>query len=184
MTSPAPTSEGHVYLGHVFHVAGSPTLAEAPAHLVSLPQGALVTASDGTIAWVGRAVDLPADFDSLPVTDTRGGFILPGFVDTHVHFPQTYSTDAYGGGQLLEWLDNCVFPAESRLQDDEFAAAIARDFTRRRTAAGTTSALVFGSAFPHAQDALFAESERAGLRLVSGREIGRASCRERVLWYV
>jgi guanine deaminase len=162
---------GHVYLGHIFHIMGSPTLAEAPAHLVSLPQGALVTASDGTIAWVGRAADLPAGFGTLPVTDTRGGFILPGFVDTHVHFPQTYSTDAYGGGQLLEWLDNCVFPAESRLRDEGFATAIARDFTRRRTAAGTTSALVFGSAFPHAQDALFAESERAGLRLVSGRGI-------------
>jgi guanine deaminase len=165
------TGLGTVYLGHVFHVAGSPKLAEAPAHLVSLPQGALVTASDGTIAWVGRAVDLPAGFDNLPVTDTRGGFILPGFVDTHAHFPQTYSTDAYGGGQLLEWLDNCVFPAESRLQDDDFARAIARDFTRRRTAAGTTSALVFGSAFPHAQDALFTESQAAGLRLVSGRGI-------------
>ena len=65
----------HVYLGHVFHVAGSPTLAEAPAHLVSLPQGALVTAADGTIAWVGRAADLPAGFSSLAVTDTLGGFI-------------------------------------------------------------------------------------------------------------
>ena len=166
-----PASLAHVYLGHVFHVAGSPTLAEASAHLVSIPQGALVTADDGSIAWVGRAIDLPVGFDRLPVTDTHGGFILPGFVDTHIHFPQTYSTDAYGGGQLLEWLDNCVFPAETRLQDEDFAAAIARDFTRRRTLAGTTSALVFGSAFPHAQDALFTESERAGLRLVSGRGI-------------
>ncbi|MDH6237598.1 amidohydrolase family protein [Cryobacterium sp. CG_9.6] len=162
---------GHVYLGHVFHVSGAPSLAEAPAHLVSLPQGALVTTAQGTIAWVGRAADLPTDFVSLPVTDTRGGFILPGFVDTHIHFPQTYSTDASGGGQLLEWLDNCVFPAETRLQNEEFAIAIAREFTRRRVMAGTTSALVFGSAFPGAQDALFAESERAGLRLVSGRGI-------------
>jgi guanine deaminase len=169
---PAVAGElAQVYLGHVFSIAGAPALADAPAHLVSIPRGALVTAADGTIAWVGRAADLPAGFEALPVTDTRGGFILPGFVDTHAHFPQTYTTDAYGGGQLLEWLDNCVFPAETRLRDDNFAAAIARDFTRRRTAAGTTSALVFGSAFPHAQDALFAETQRAGLRLVSGRGI-------------
>jgi guanine deaminase len=169
---PAGAGElAQVYLGHVFSIAGAPVLADAPAHLVSIPRGALVTAADGTIAWVGREADLPAGFEALPVTDTRGGFILPGFVDTHAHFPQTYTTDAYGGGQLLEWLDNCVFPAETRLRNEDFAAAIARDFTRRRTAAGTTSALVFGSAFPHAQDALFAETERAGLRLVSGRGI-------------
>jgi guanine deaminase len=173
--SPGPSSgmhaTGHVYRGHVFHISGSPVVADARAHLVSLPDGALVTSPDGTIAWVGPFAELPAAFAGHPVTDNRGGFILPGFVDTHLHYPQTYSTDAYGGGQLLEWLDNCVFPAEARLHDPEFAARIARDFTRRRVAAGTTSALVFGSAFPHAQDALFSESRDAGLRLVSGRGV-------------
>lgn len=164
-------AEGRVYRGHVFHIAGAPTVAEARRHLVSLRDGALVTHPDGTIAWVGPHADLPVAFARLAVTDNRGGFIVPGFVDTHLHFPQTYTTDAYGGGQLLDWLDACVFPAESRLADPEFAADVARDFTRRRAASGTTSALVFGSAFPHAQDALFAASERAGLRLVSGRGI-------------
>ncbi|MEB0307244.1 amidohydrolase family protein, partial [Cryobacterium sp. 10I1] len=104
---PAPTA--HVYRGHVFHIAGSPVVADAREHLVSLPDGALVTGADGRIAWVGPFAALPAAFRDHPVTDNRGGFILPGFVDTHLHYPQTYSTDAYGGGQLLEWLDNCVF---------------------------------------------------------------------------
>ncbi|HZK59925.1 MAG TPA: amidohydrolase family protein, partial [Cryobacterium sp.] len=171
MLSTRGPRSAQVYRGHVFHIAGAPTVDSARRHLVSLPDGALVTDADGTIAWVGDFALLPAAFAALPVTDNRGGFILPGFVDTHLHFPQTYSTDAYGGGELLEWLDNCVFPAEARLADPAFAERIARDFTRRRVAAGTTSALVFGSAFPHAQDALFAETERAGLRLVSGRGI-------------
>ncbi len=165
------TPSSRVYRGHIFHIAGSPTVAAAHRHLVSLPDGVLVTTDTGRIAWVGSFVDLPAVYETLAVTDNRGGFILPGFVDTHVHFPQTYSTDSYGGGQLLEWLDNCVFPAEARLADPGFGEQIARDFTRRRVAAGTTSALVFGSAFPPAQDALFEESHRAGLRLVSGRGI-------------
>jgi guanine deaminase len=99
------------YRGHIFHIAGAPTVGTARSHLVSLPDGALVTTNEGQIAWVGSFPDLPAPYSHLPVTDNRGGFILPGFVDTHLHFPQTYSTDAYGGGQLLEWLDNCVFPA-------------------------------------------------------------------------
>jgi len=163
------TSGSEVFRGHIFHIAGAPTVAHAREHLVSLPDGALVTGVDGTILWVGVFVELPARFAALPVT--RTGFIVPGFVDTHLHFPQTYTTDAYGGGQLLEWLDECVFPAESRLADPEFAGQIARDFTRRRASVGTTSALVFGSAFPAAQDALFEATRAAGLRLVSGRGI-------------
>ncbi|MFC5930052.1 amidohydrolase family protein [Cryobacterium melibiosiphilum] len=162
-------SRAHVYRGHIFHVAGAPTVQQAHDHLVSLPAGALVTSTTGTIAWVGEFEALPAEFAALPVS--RAGFIVPGFVDTHVHFPQTYTTDAYGGGQLLEWLETCIFPAEAELADAAFAAQVARDFTRARINAGTTSALVFGSAFAHAQDSLFEETRRAGLRVVSGRGI-------------
>jgi guanine deaminase len=159
------------YLGHIFHVAGAPMVADAREHLVSLPDGALVVSDTGTIEWIGAAADLPSTFAGASVVDNRGGYIVPGFVDAHLHFPQTYSTDSYGGGQLLEWLDNCIFPAESRLADPEFAERIARDFTRRRVAVGTTAAMVFGSAFPHAQDALFRTTRDAGLRVVSGRGI-------------
>jgi guanine deaminase len=88
-----------------------------------------------------------------------------------VHYPQVFSTDAFGGGQLLEWLERCIFPAERRLADTDFAALAAAAFTRRRVAAGTTAAMVFGSAFPGAQDALFKASLAAGLRTVSGRGI-------------
>lgn len=144
-------------------------MQRAREHLVSLPDGALVTGPMGTIAWVGEFAELPAEFAELPVT--QAGFIVPGFVDTHAHFPQTYTTDAVGGGQLLEWLETCIFPAEAQLADPTFAAQVARDFTRARIQAGTTSALVFGSAFPHAQDSLFEETRRAGLRVVSGRGI-------------
>ncbi|MBB5640788.1 amidohydrolase family protein [Cryobacterium roopkundense] len=164
-------SPGHVYRGHVFDIAGSPTLAEARSQLRSIPNGALAVRAQGTIAWRGPFVELPAEFASWGVSGDAGHFLLPGFVDAHVHLAQTYSTDAFGGGQLLDWLDSCVFPAEARLQDTAFASRIARDFTRRRVAAGTTSALVFGSAFPEAQHELFEATERSGLRIVSGRGI-------------
>ena len=159
-----------VYRGHVFHIAGAPRVQEAASHLVSLPDGALAVGDDGTIVWVGEHADLPAGLDDAPVVET-GGYLLPGFVDTHVHFAQTYAMDAYGGGQLLEWLEHCIFPSEARLADDAFAARVARDFVRRRVAAGTTAAMVFGSAFPGAQDALFRETLASGLRIVSGRGV-------------
>ncbi|OOB89596.1 amidohydrolase family protein [Rathayibacter sp. VKM Ac-2630] len=160
-----------VHRGHLLHVAGRPALEQARACLVSIPDGALVVDDSGVIAWTGRVADLPDAYRALPVIGDSSAILVPGFVDAHVHFPQTYSLDGYGGGQLLEWLDGTIFPAEARLADEAFAARIARDFTRRRIAAGTTAAMVFGSAFPHAQDALFERSREAGLRLVSGRGV-------------
>lgn len=158
------------HLGHVFHVAGSPTVDAAAAALVEIPDGALVVDDDGTIVYCGPAETRPQR-PGETVVEHESAYLLPGFVDTHIHFPQTYSVDAYGGGQLLEWLNTCIFPAEARLADPSFAREAARDFTARRIATGTTAAMVFGSAFPAAQDALFTETRRAGLRIVSGRGI-------------
>ncbi|OZE35972.1 guanine deaminase [Rhodococcus sp. 05-2254-6] len=160
-----------VHRGHIFHVAGSPTVLDAAAALVSIPDGALVVGDDGKIEFCGEFDSLPTEFAQHTVADHRPAFLLPGFVDTHIHFPQTYAGDSYGGGQLLEWLNTCIFPSESRFADPEFAAAAARDFCAARIRAGTTQAMVFGSAFPHAQDSLFAETLEHGLRIVSGRGV-------------
>ncbi|MDH3524077.1 MAG: guanine deaminase [Acidobacteriota bacterium] len=161
-----------LHRGHVFHLAGRPTVEEAPEALVEIPDGALAVGDDGIIEWCGRWADrLEDEEEEVRIVDHGGAFILPGFVDAHVHFPQVYSVDAYGGGQLLEWLDECIFPAEARLADEAFARGAAREFCRRLAAAGTTTSLVFGSAFPVAQDALFEEYRRRGLRGVIGRGI-------------
>lgn len=160
-----------LHRGHIFHIAGSPTVTEAPGALVSLPDGALVLDDTGTILYCGPHADLPAEHAAAQVHDHRPGYLIPGFVDTHIHFPQTFIGDAYGGGQLLEWLNGCIFPSESKFADPAFAALAATEFCDRRVAAGTTAAMVFGSAFPHAQDALFTETMRRGLRIVSGRGI-------------
>lgn len=160
-----------IHLGHVFHIAGSPTVTTATQALVSIPDGALVLDDDGRIVFCGDRAEIPAEYESAELHDHRPGFLLPGFVDTHVHFPQTYAGDSYGGGQLLEWLNQCIFPSESKFADPEFANQAAVDFCARRVAAGTTAAMVFGSAFPHAQDALFSQTQKAGLRVVSGRGI-------------
>lgn len=160
-----------VHYGHVFHVAGAPRLTEAAAALASYPDGALAVDDRGAIVFCGDRDALPRELATGSVHDHRGGFLLPGFVDTHLHFPQTFAVDSYGGGQLLEWLNRCIFPSESRFAEPDVAARAAVEFCNRRIAAGTTAAMVFGSAFPHAQDALFERTREAGLRLVSGRGI-------------
>lgn len=156
------------YRGHLLHITGAPSLADAPSHLVSIPDGTIIVDDAGLITYSGEYLTLPAGAE---VVDLRPGFLLPGFIDTHIHFPQTYCTNAFGGGQLLNWLERCIFPAEAALADPEFARVAARDFCAKRISVGTTTALVFGSAFPDAQDALFDESMRTGLRTISGRGI-------------
>jgi len=160
-----------IHLGHIFHLAGSPLVTEAAAALVSIPEGALVIEDNGTIAFCGERADVPLRYRSTPVSDHRPGFLLPGFVDSHAHFPQTFAGDSYNGGQLLEWLNECIYPSEARFADPGFAKRAAVEFCDRRIASGTTAAMVFGSPFPAAQDALFSETRRRGLRMVSGRGI-------------
>jgi guanine deaminase len=160
-----------IHLGHIFHLAGAPLVTEAAKALVSIPEGALVVNDGGKIAFCGQRADVPYEYQSTPVSDHRPGFLLPGFVDAHVHFPQTFAGDSYGGGQLLEWLNLCMFPSEARFADPAFAQQAAVEFCDRRIASGTTAAMVVGSPFPHAQDALFTETQRRGLRVVSGRGI-------------
>ena len=87
---------------------------------------------------------------------------LKGIVDLHVHYPQVGVIGAMGL-KLLEWLRTRTLPEEARLADPDHAREVARVFVRGLAANGTTTALVFGSHFPDAQEALFAEAEDAGI---------------------
>ncbi len=93
--------------------------------------------------------------------------LVPGFVDTHVHFPQIRAIGGLGM-PLLDWLERCALPEESKLADDGYARAVAREFLDGLVSSGTTSALVFGSHFPSAMDELFAAAEHRGLNITSG----------------
>lgn len=126
-----------------------------------------VAFADGRILSTGSFADVRRDHPDAAVLETGGALLLPGFVDTHVHYPQLAVVGAMGL-ELLEWLEVRALPEEARLADPAYAQAVARDFVRGLAAAGTTTALVFGSHFPDAQEALFAEAERVGLRITSG----------------
>ena len=155
--------------GHVFHVTGSPDVATASNAVVQVPDGAVLVSSEGTIAWSGAWADRPSV--EATVVDHHGAFLLPGFVDSHLHYPQVHCVDAYGGGQLLTWLERVVFPSEARLAQPAFARQAALALCDRLVRAGTTTSLVFGSQFPAAQDALAEEVGARGLRMITGRTI-------------
>jgi guanine deaminase len=135
---------------------------------------ALRTFSDGAVAFAdgrilacGSFADVAAAYPEGETIDARDAFLLPGFVDCHVHYPQIGVIGAMGL-ELLEWLRTRTLPEEARLGDEEYAAQVAGTFVRALAANGTTTALVFGSHFPAAQEALFVAAQDAGLRIASG----------------
>lgn len=126
-----------------------------------------VSVVDGVIAARGefRAVRASAPHDE--VVDLRDGVLLPGFVDTHVHYPQIRAIGGLGR-PLLDWLEHSALPEEARLRDTAYATDVAGEFVHGMIHAGTTSALVFGSHFAGAVDTLFTTAARAGMRVTSG----------------
>lgn len=136
--------------------------------------GALRADSDVAFVIDDGLIVARTDFDSArsdhpgtEVIDLRSGILIPGMIDTHVHYPQVRSI-GHLGLPLLDWLDRHILPAESELADEAHARDLATDFVTGLTSAGTTSALVFGSHFASAVDSLFARAAEVGLRITSG----------------
>lgn len=106
--------------------------------------------------------------DDVAVLDYRGKLIVPGFVDTHIHYPQTEMIGAYGE-QLLEWLQQYTFPVESQYHCPQHAAKMSAFFLHQLLSNGTTTALVFGTVHPESVDALFTAADGLGMRLIAGK---------------
>ena len=140
--------------------------------------GLLVRA--GGIVDRGSFPELRRRYAGDEVVDLTGGLVLPGFVDTHVHFPQVRVIGGLGM-PLLDWLQRCALPEEARLSDERYAQAVAAEFVRGLAQAGTTTALVFGAHFASAVDALFAEADRVGLRVTSGLVVSDRLLRDDLL---
>ena len=139
-----------------------------------LEDDALEAFTDGAVAFSGGRIlacgpwaAVSGAYPEASVLDARDSLLLPGFVDCHVHFPQVRMIGAMGL-ELLDWLRLRALPEEARMADSAYAAAVASEFVSGLAASGTTTALVFGSHFPEAQEALFAAAVAGGLRVFSG----------------
>src|SRR5215472_4949530 len=153
-----------IYAGTIIDTPGDPFDGD-PGD--ALAETGAVCVRDGIICARGTFAALRAEFPSEPVTELPGGMLVPGFIDTHVHFPQIRAIGGLGM-PLLDWLERCALPEESKLADQAYAREVAGEFLSGLLASGTTSALVFGSHFAAAMDELFAAAERHGLNVTSG----------------
>lgn len=128
----------------------------------------LLIVENGKVKDLGNYQDLQAKYTDIPITEYREHLIVSGFIDTHIHFPQTEMIASYGE-QLLEWLSTYTFPTERKFADRNYASKIASIFLNELLRNGTTTALVFTAVFPQSTDAFFEEAQRRNLRMIAGK---------------
>jgi len=132
-----------------------------------IPDGLMVL-EDGKVKAFGPYERLRDDYSGVPITAYPGKLILPGFIDTHTHYPQLEMIAAYGE-QLLAWLNQYTFPTEGKFSDKAYAQQIASRFLDGLLRNGTTTALVFAAVYPQSVEAFFEEASRRNLRMISGK---------------
>jgi len=157
--------------GPLLTFTGDPFQDGLDKTMLHWPDG-MVAIADGRISHVGPADAVAA---LLPAgTDIRNwgrdALISAGFVDTHVHFPQTPMIASYGA-QLLDWLERYTFPTELQFADKQYARSVAQLFLRENLRNGITTACVYCTVHPQSVDALFEEAEKLGLRLAAGKAL-------------
>ena len=136
------------------------------------PDGLLAVGPDAQgrqrVLAAGAWSDLAPRFGSGPVEHLPGRIIAPGFVDMHIHFPQTDVIGSPADG-LLPWLENYTFPHEKRFAVPEYSAQVAQFFIAELLRNGVTTALAFATSHPASAEALFAEAQHHQMRLITGK---------------
>lgn len=154
--------------GTLVYLTGDPFFETSEKCLHYIEDGILVV-EDGKIIQSGTASEILKFIDSdIPVHHYPNGIILPGFVDTHIHYVQTDMMGSYGK-QLLDWLEQYTFPEEQKFSSYEHCKDVAKRFLTEMLKSGTTTALVFCAVYPQSVDALFEEAQSRNVRLIAGK---------------
>lgn len=138
----------------------------------------LLLIKDGLIDYVGPAKNMLSSLGSdIPIDHFPDALLVPGFVDCHVHYPQTNVIASFGT-QLLDWLNTYTFPAEAAFADQAIAEETAQFFIDELLRNGTTSALVFATVHAGSVDAIFEAAQAKNLRLAAGKVLMDRNCPE------
>ena len=131
------------------------------------PDGLLIL-KQGKIHALGNYDTLVSQYPQIPIQTYRDRIIIPGLIDTHIHYPQTDIIGSYGE-QLLEWLNRYTFPTERKFADKTYAREVADFFLEELLRNGTTTAMVFATVFPESVDAFFEAAEARNLCMITGK---------------
>ncbi|MFY0618002.1 guanine deaminase [Shimia sp.] len=154
-------------LGQTLSFAQNPfhtQLSEAVRH--NTQGGVLI--SEGKIQQVGDGATLQAAHPDAQVMDYGDRLICAGFVDAHVHYPQT-GIIASWGKRLIDWLNSYTFPEEMRFGERPYADQMAQTYLDLTTRHGVTTMASFCTIHPESVDALFTAAQARGQRVVAGK---------------
>ncbi len=153
----------HLIRGRVLGFHADPAVTDDNHRYIE--DGAILIEA-GKIVAVGDYASLARP--DLAETDHRPHLIMPGFIDTHIHFPQVQVIASWGA-QLLDWLNTYTFPEESRFNQQGHAPAMADAFLNILTDHGTTTAVAFCSVHPESAEALFSAAHARNMAMVAGK---------------
>ena len=157
------------YRAAILHSLADPAVVGVEQSYEYFEDGILLI-ENGKVAQVGAAAELLPKLAGVEVQHYPDALITPGFIDTHIHYPQTGMIASYGE-QLLDWLNTYTFPTEKQFEDKAHASDVAAIFLKELLRNGTTTALVFGTVHPQSVDAFFDQAEKLNLRMIAGKAL-------------
>ena len=154
------------YRARIFHLLDDP---QSDVEAYQYFKDGLLVIEDGHVKAVGNFRTLVKTLRaSTKINHYKNHLIMPGFIDTHIHFPQVDIMGSYGR-QLMDWLNEYVFPTEMTFKDKKVCKRTAKFFIDELLRNGTTSALVFGTVHEGSVDALFEQAQKRRMRLIAGK---------------
>jgi len=159
------------------NIAHFPTATKQPEQDISIILDGGLVIDNGTIVAVAPFNEVNASFPQASIVDHSGKWLVPGFIDSHLHYPQTQSIASYGE-QLLSWLENYTFPTERLFSETAHASDIAQVFLRQLLKNGTTTGFVFSSVHKTCCDALFTAANEINMAIVAGKVCMDRNCPE------
>lgn len=158
-------SKKTIYRGSILDYVGDPSVDPSA---VRFEADGFLAVEEGRICARGPYAALAGNAEQGSIVDLRDKLIVPGFIDAHVHYPQTAMIASYGE-QLLAWLETYTFPAELAFSDLDHAERMARFFVRELLRNGTTTALVLCTVHPQSVEALASVALELDQRLILGK---------------
>ncbi len=153
--------------GQTLRFAENPFSGDPASACVHERRGAVVI-EDGTVLANGNADALEREYSDAKTIDYKNSLILPGFIDSHVHYPQT-AIIASWGKRLIEWLNGYTFPEETRFADADHAAETAARFFDLNIQNGITTCCSYCTIHPQSVDAYMTEARARGMRVAGGK---------------
>ncbi|HYD59519.1 MAG TPA: guanine deaminase [Noviherbaspirillum sp.] len=175
MTLNTASPSCQAYRASILHFTADPAFDDKA---YAWHEDGLLVVEDGKVKAAGNYAQLRTTLpEGVVVRDYRGKLIVPGFIDTHIHYPQTDMIASPAPG-LLPWLETYTFPNERKFADPEHAQDVASFFLDELLRCGTTTAMVYCTVHPSSVNAFFGESHRRNLRMVAGKVLMDRNCPE------